>query len=259
MPKTMELAEIGGTSSGRLVEDVRRGVSKAYESPDMCELYGSPWGTLALDAISPLHWPKRSAVDAFVTGSGVVTAFECKDVAIGGGNLGWIKGASPVDLKLAVALLADLALCVALVRADDPVEPPQPPPLPAHAQIAAELRELLGVSTGIVASVLGVARETYSRWTTGSQIGEINLSRLQYLHALLSELRRRLGDELRLWLARPVDVATGSPETPLELLRRGQFDRVHSLIVGLPDPQPYDGDSYLALDKLADEPEESWE
>lgn len=131
--------------------------------------------------------------------------------------------------------------------------------LPAHATTAASLREMLAISTEALAGICGVARETYSRWVSGSPIRGTNLTRLQYLHALASEAVRRLGGRFQVWLTTPIDVATGSRATPLELLERGFFDRLHQLIVDLPDPQPYNADQYLALDKLTDESEESWE
>jgi len=108
-----------------------------------------------------------------------------------------------------------------------------------HAHAAAELRNLAGLSVERVASMLGVAPKSYYRWLNGEPISDDHRSQLHYLHALLTDVARRLDSpSVKDWLLRPIDMTPQGPVTPLQLLEAGRFQEVYDHATALPDPHP---------------------
>jgi transcriptional regulator with XRE-family HTH domain len=95
-----------------------------------------------------------------------------------------------------------------------------------------ELREMTGLSAASLGSALGVTREQYQRWVRGSAISHVRHGQLIYLHTLAMEVMRRLGQEKsKVWWRTPQSAGV-SPEG---LLHRRLADKVHRIIVALPD------------------------
>ncbi|GIH72201.1 hypothetical protein [Sphaerimonospora thailandensis] len=125
-----------------------------------------------------------------------------------------------------------------------PSESARLPDDPAHARLARELRDMTGLGAKVLGSVLGVTREQYSRWASGHAISDLRHGQLRYLHTLMADLTRRLGDvEARAWLHQPV---AGGP-TPVELLKTRQWEQLHCAIIQLSDPEPVVGGVIVAL------------
>jgi hypothetical protein len=127
----------------------------------------------------------------------------------------------------------------------------------AHAVAARELRDMTGLSAGDLSAVFGVTRESYQRWLAGGSIKSLNESLLYYVRAILRDAVRRLGERrMNEWLRTPVDVSHGST-SPLDLLRIGQVDQVHAMVVALPDSHPTVNGLVVALQRTSDEAEDA--
>lgn len=121
----------------------------------------------------------------------------------------------------------------------DPAETIPPPAEASHARAAAEVRALAGLTVERVASMLGVAPKSYYRWLHGEPISDDHRSQLHYLHALLSDVARRLDSRsVADWLLRPIYTTPQGPVTPLQLLQAGRFQEVYDHVTALPDPHP---------------------
>lgn len=115
---------------------------------------------------------------------------------------------------------------------------------PHHARLAREVREITRLSTSVLAASMGVTREQYSRWISGRAISPMRHGQLQYLHTIIRDLLRRLGDEQAVvWLQTPL----GDDGSPAAMLARRRLDLVHRAVVALPDSQPVRDDTIVAL------------
>lgn len=111
----------------------------------------------------------------------------------------------------------------------EPVGPTAP-----QASLARELRELTGLPAASLGAALGVTREQYQRWLRGDPISNIRHGQLAYLHTIAADATRRLGDQALVWWRTPAEGAA----TPEQMLRNRLIDRVHRLVVHLPDSAP---------------------
>lgn len=130
------------------------------------------------------------------------------------------------------------------------------PSVPEHSRTAAEVRALTGLPASTLASSLGVSREQYQRWLRGSAISKVRHGQLIYLHTIVADLTRRLGQtRAALWWRTP----TTNGRTPEELLKERRVDLVHNLVAAVPDPQPISGGVLqgLRVQSVVDEYEES--
>lgn len=125
---------------------------------------------------------------------------------------------------------------------------------PAHARLAAELRESTGLSAAKLAAAFGVSREQYSRWVGGASISDARHGQLRYLHTIVADLVRRLGSvsEARVWFQTPLR----GDETPGELLIGRRWSELYRVITEVSDPEPLvDGVRVALLAPMADEEE----
>jgi hypothetical protein len=117
---------------------------------------------------------------------------------------------------------------------------------PPHSRLAADLRDMTGLSTATLGSAFGVSREQYSRWISGRPISDSRHGQLQFLHTVVRELLRRLGTtNARVWLHQPID----GTRRPIDLLTTRQFDRFYREVVALPirSDEPHAGEPFLPL------------
>jgi transcriptional regulator with XRE-family HTH domain len=132
--------------------------------------------------------------------------------------------------------------------------------LPPYALVARELREITGLETRELAQMVGVQRESYSRWTSGKPITSEHLSQLNYLDAVLTDARRRVGErDFRDWLHRPVAEEDGGLRTPRELLLAGQARLVYRIVAAMPDPNPPVRGKHMGLRPLMEIEDNDWD
>ncbi len=105
---------------------------------------------------------------------------------------------------------------------------------PEHAVLAARLRELTGLPAASLAAALGVGREQFQRWLSGSPISATRHGQLRYLHWLAVDAARRLGQEAHPWWRTP-DADRRSPQ---ELLQARLVEVLHGRVAALPDDAP---------------------
>jgi len=140
--------------------------------------------------------------------------------------------------------------------AHDRTSPPESPSI--QARLCQELRDLTGLPAATLGVALGVTREQYQRWLKGKAISTPRQGQLIYLHTIAADVVRRLGKEKgHLWWRTPI---VGSV-TPEKLIQNRLVDRVHRLVVEIPDSAPVvDGimvglpaQEPLSLDEFDDE------
>ena len=104
--------------------------------------------------------------------------------------------------------------------------------LPESAIVAAEVRDLSGLSAAKLGKLFPVERETYQRWMAGKMIpSSANLERLLALRHFLRELAHRVQSP-KSWLLSPLH--SGSSPTAYEALRRGNLADLWDAIADLP-------------------------
>ncbi len=120
--------------------------------------------------------------------------------------------------------------------------------LPRQAILARELRQLTGLSAGLLGESLGVSREQFQRWMSGRPISDPRHGQLVFLHTISRELVRKCGaEEARLWWQIPGP----NGMAPKVLLQQRLLDAIHRLIVSLPETEPSGLPALLAM---SDEP-----
>jgi transcriptional regulator with XRE-family HTH domain len=86
-----------------------------------------------------------------------------------------------------------------------------------------------GMNYDMLARALGVSRRSISGWLSGREPERINRVRITEFERLVAELRTVVKPEqLKTWWNRPVANFGGS--TPLQVLERGETDRIWRMI-----------------------------
>lgn len=125
-----------------------------------------------------------------------------------------------------------------------------PAPLPEHARLAREIREMSGLAASALGTAFGVSREQYSRWISGNAISAARHGQLQFLHTLLRDLVRKVGpQDAQIWLRTPVE----DRGAPADLLKARKFEQLYRRIVAIPDPMPIENGTVVAL-SVAEDP-----
>src|SRR5260370_30975912 len=110
------------------------------------------------------------------------------------------------------------------------ISPIQPPRAPA---ISEALRMQYGLSRSTFARIVGVTERTVTSWEKGSRkIGLANQRRIRRVEGILVGLARVMRREfIPTWLEEPSPACTElSARTPTDLLERGEYDAVESMI-----------------------------
>jgi predicted transcriptional regulator len=88
----------------------------------------------------------------------------------------------------------------------------------------------LGLDTGLLASCLGVSGKTIGRWEKGAVEPGLsarrNLEKLEATYQVIKKLLRKKAWQT--WLHSPNETLSG--ERPIELLRRGEIERVREAL-----------------------------
>jgi hypothetical protein len=106
---------------------------------------------------------------------------------------------------------------------------------PSHTRLAHELKGLTGLSAETLGRALGVTREQFQRWLSGSPISDARHGQLIHLHTMAADVTRRLGAHAaKTWWQTP----HGEDPMPAEILRQRRADRVFRLVSALPDMAP---------------------
>lgn len=110
--------------------------------------------------------------------------------------------------------------------------------LPEDTAQLAVLRKTLGLSQKTFAQLASSSQRAVARWEAGEKPGELakrTLVELQRLQKALAEIMKK--DFIPQWLENP-NKALGSLK-PLEVIERGEIDRIWSLIYYLKSGEPY--------------------
>jgi DNA-binding transcriptional regulator YiaG len=110
--------------------------------------------------------------------------------------------------------------------------------LPADTAQYAVLRKNLGLSQKTFAQLVSSSQRAVARWEAGAKPGELGkraLVELQRLQKALMEIMKK--DFIPQWLESP-NKALGNFK-PLEVIERGEIDRIWSLIYYLKSGEPY--------------------
>jgi hypothetical protein len=93
----------------------------------------------------------------------------------------------------------------------------------------ASLAKDAGMNYDMLAKALSVSRRSISGWLSGQEPERINRVRINELGRLVAELRTIVKPEkLKSWWSQPVANFGGS--TPLQVLERGEIDRLWRMI-----------------------------
>lgn len=110
--------------------------------------------------------------------------------------------------------------------------------LPGDTAQFAVLRRNLGLSQKTFAQLSSSSQRAVARWEAGEKPGELakrTLVELQRLQKALSEVMKK--DFIAQWLENPNKALGGFK--PLEVIERGEIDRIWSLIYYLKSGEPY--------------------
>ena len=110
--------------------------------------------------------------------------------------------------------------------------------LPGYRGQFVVLRKNLGLSQKTFASLSSSSQRAVARWDAGEKPGELakrTLVELQRLHKALTEVMKK--DFIAEWLENPNKALGGMK--PLEVIERGEIDRIWNLIYYLKSGEPY--------------------
>lgn len=156
--------------------------------------------------------------------------------------LGATVGAHSYGAQPVVVDARDSQVFVVSLRA--PVAQPLPapllkprPPKSEAALVAAEVREISGLSAKKLGAIFPVERESFQRWLSGEQTpSEAHLERLLTLRHFLRALEQRVPDPTS-WLLAPIHDEQATPSA-YEVLRSGNLTDLWAAISALPSSAP---------------------
>ena len=115
-------------------------------------------------------------------------------------------------------------------------KPSIPSPAPRGASLA-HVRQQLGVTRSKFSRITGLSERTLSSVEGGGEIGEAGLRRLREIDRLRERLARVMKSEfIPQWLETPNDTFDGLK--PIEVLERGEIDRIWTLLFHLESGTP---------------------
>jgi transcriptional regulator with XRE-family HTH domain len=107
----------------------------------------------------------------------------------------------------------------------------------ARAASLAYVRQQLGVTRSKFSRITGLSERTLASVESGNEIGEAGLRRLREIDRLRERLGRVMKPEfIPQWLESPNETFNGLK--PIEVLERGEIDRIWSLLFQLESGNP---------------------
>ena len=97
------------------------------------------------------------------------------------------------------------------------------------ATVLRKLREELQLSHEVLARLIACSQEQIEEWETGKPLPTETRQRIKDILGIKSELEKLMQrDFIAEWLEKPNESLDG--QTPLEILERGEFDRIRDWI-----------------------------
>jgi transcriptional regulator with XRE-family HTH domain len=106
------------------------------------------------------------------------------------------------------------------------------------AELLSSLRQEMGLSRADFARLVGLSERSVATWETGADLKESSLRTIVEVGRLYAKLRQSLAspEQLADWLKTPNKAFSGSQ--PLQVIERGEIDRVWRMVYFLESGSP---------------------